>query len=109
MPLYDFQCPTCNKVTEDIILSLSELENPETVHELHCYCTKQGTVMTQAYIQAPAIVTMTKSRIATDMSAKRKLKKDRSSRAKKHFVNEVLPTINKKDRKYFAKKYNAKV
>ena len=64
--------------------------------------------MQQLYINPPGIITMTKNRIASDMSVKRKVLKDRKERSVDHFKKEVYPTINKKDQKHFAKKHNLK-
>jgi hypothetical protein len=109
MPLYDYQCKECNKVVENIILTLVEHEHPELVHELHCYCKKQGTIMLQAYLIAPSVITMTKNRIQTDMRVKRKVIEERKKRSTDHFKKEVFPTINGKDKVHFAKKHSIKM
>lgn len=87
MPCYDYSCPMCGGVRENVLHSIAERENPseETIKEITCYCSNpNGTRMLQAYLTAPGIKTPTRNRFNL---AQRKV------RNKKHFKQHVLPTI----------------
>jgi hypothetical protein len=46
--------------------------------------------------------------VRTQTMTSKQITADRRHRATEHFKKEVLPTVNKKDKQYFAKKHNVK-
>jgi predicted RNA-binding Zn-ribbon protein involved in translation (DUF1610 family) len=100
-----------------------------TYYKQHYTCSQCGTTQ-KHYVWSSEIETAThtciscKSEIAVENLSdegikeascqilnkltKQEVVKDRKKRSKEHFVREVLPTINKKDRQYFIKKHGWK-
>lgn len=92
MPTYDYSCPNCGTVKEDVFHSIAELESPseETLSEITCKCKPKGVRMILGYFNPPSIKTPTINRF---------LNNDRKKRNKKHFEKEVLPTLPDRDSK----------
>ena len=105
MPIYEYNCPKCDATfsnTKTVLHSISELDNPseETIKEITCHCTKNGTRMERCYITASYIKTPT-NRVFIDA--------DRRKRNKKHFNKEVLPTLGQDEKIHHLKKAGYKV
>lgn len=95
-----YKCKVCDIVQKHYVWS----DNIE--HTVHCCSGKMDCrsiisvedIYNESINTAPAVGKMTSGQI----------KKDRTKRATEHFKKEVFPTINKKDKGYFAKKHNLK-
>lgn len=102
MPTYDYVCPNCKAIQEDVIHSISELDNPspETLQEITCYCKKMGTKMELTFLTPPSIKTPTRSRL---------LNVSREKRNKDHFNKEILPDLEQDAKIHHLKKAGKKV
>lgn len=105
MPLYEYNCPKCDKKCNnpiEVLHSISELEKPsdETIKEITCFCTKKGTRMERCYVTPCSVVTPTSKLF---MNASRK------KRNKDHFKKEVLPTLGQDEKIHHTKKLGYKV
>jgi hypothetical protein len=101
MPTYDYQCPSCGTIKEDIIHSITEINNPskETLLQITCNCEKKGVKMNLYFGSAPSIKTPTRNRF---------LHKDRKKRNHNHFKKEILPTLDNDSKKHHFKKLGIK-
>jgi predicted nucleic acid-binding Zn ribbon protein len=102
MPRYDYQCPVCGEVKE-VQHTIAELEQPseETLLEISCNCIEQQiSKMERVYLSAPGIKTPTKNRY---------LDADRKKRNHKHFIKEVLPTLDNDSKKHHLNKLGKKL
>lgn len=102
MPCYDYSCTRCGNVHENIIHTISELENPskEIIKEITCHCLKKGVRMELAYLVAPTIKTPTRNRL---------LNISRKKRNKDHFNKEILPDLEQDTKIHHLKKAGKKV
>ena len=90
MPFYDYSCPNCGNIKEDVLHSIKELVKPSKELVKETTCNDCGIRMKQCFISAPSVSTPT---------SKEYLTRSRKQRNKNHFKKEVLPTIADKDSK----------
>lgn len=102
MPIYDYSCPTCGSIQEDVLHNVSEINNPslETIKEITCHCSKKGTRRLLAYLQAPSIKTPTSAIF---------INKSRKERNKNHFNKEILPGLGRDEQIHHLKKAGKKI
>lgn len=102
MPFYDYSCPNCTNIQEDVFHSIAELNDPspETKKEITCYCKKNGTIMEIVFLTPPSIKTPTRSRL---------LNVSRKKRNKDHFNREILPDLEQDSKIHHLKKAGKKV
>jgi len=89
----EYKCTKCGSITKHYVWT-SELET--ATHKCDC----GETLIFENIYDAPVVETF---RIGTKMT-KEQIKADRTKRSRKHFKDEVLPTLSGKDQRYFKSK-----
>ena len=123
MPDYIYKCPNCDKV-EEVNHSMSEVKNPSEELQRQTSCNSNTCKHAQSFKadagvipeygvrwervpQAPHLGGMSGGSTVGERSLLKKKQASRKLRSKKHFKNEVLPTLNEtpKITKHFKDKF----
>lgn len=90
----EYLCPSCGRIEKHYVWT-SEIETKTHI----CSC---GDVVGFAEVYDKPIV---ESPLLLRKMTKEQIKADRTKRSRKHFKEEVLPTLSGKDQRYFNSKH----